>query len=233
MNLAGRDFLKLLDYSSEEIEYLIDLAAELKEKKKNKIPHEVLKGRNIALIFEKTSTRTRCSFEVAANTNGVDFALVTRGVSLLAELAGADGMIGGQIIDLAIENQPPEIDVVLNMYAKKTGALLVAAAKIGTLIAGGNEVLQSAAEKYALNLGIAFQIQDDVLDIVGDAALLGKPVGSDEKNSKSTYVSFKGLEQAKKDVEHYTNMAKLSLEPFGEAANDLIALADYLIDRQY
>lgn len=173
------------------------------------------------------------AFEVAANTNGVDFALVTRGVSLLAELAGADGMIGGQIIDLAIENHPPEIDVVLNMYAKKTGALLVAAAKIGTLIAGGNEVLQSAAEKYALNLGIAFQIQDDVLDIVGDAALLGKPVGSDEKNSKSTYVSFKGLEQAKKDVEHYTNMAKLSLEPFGEAANDLIALADYLIDRQY
>ena len=71
MNLAGRDFLKLLDYSSEEIEYLIDLAAELKEKKKNKIPHEVLKGRNIALIFEKTSTRTRCSFEVAARDLGM------------------------------------------------------------------------------------------------------------------------------------------------------------------
>ena len=173
------------------------------------------------------------AFEVAANTKGVDFALVTRGVSLLAELAGADGMIGGQIIDLAIEKQTPEIDVVLNMYAKKTGALLIAAAKIGTLIAGGNEVLQTAAEKYALNLGIAFQIQDDILDIVGDAALLGKPVGSDEKNSKSTYVSFKGLEQAKKDVEHYTNMAKFALEPFGEAANNLVALADYLTDRQY
>ncbi len=71
MNLAGRDFLKLLDYSSEEIEYLIDLAAELKEKKKNKIPHEVLKGKNIALIFEKTSTRTRCSFEVAARDLGM------------------------------------------------------------------------------------------------------------------------------------------------------------------
>jgi ornithine carbamoyltransferase len=71
MNLAGRDFLKLLDYTSEEIEYLIDLAAELKEKKKNNVPHELLKGKNIALIFEKTSTRTRCSFEVAARDLGM------------------------------------------------------------------------------------------------------------------------------------------------------------------
>ena len=71
MNLAGRDFLKLLDYTSEEIGYLIDLASELKEQKKNKISHEVLKGKNIALIFEKTSTRTRCSFEVAARDLGM------------------------------------------------------------------------------------------------------------------------------------------------------------------
>ena len=71
MDLKGRDFLKLLDYKSEEIEYLIDLAAELKEKKKKGIPHEELKGKNIALIFEKTSTRTRCSFEVAARDLGM------------------------------------------------------------------------------------------------------------------------------------------------------------------
>ncbi|MDD6037352.1 MAG: ornithine carbamoyltransferase, partial [bacterium] len=67
MNLQGRDFLKLLDYKPEEILYLIDLAAELKAKKKNNIAHDELKGKNIALIFEKTSTRTRCSFEVAAH----------------------------------------------------------------------------------------------------------------------------------------------------------------------
>ena len=71
MNLVGKDFLKLLDYTSEEIEYLIDLAADLKEKKKKGVPHEVLKGKNIALIFEKTSTRTRCSFEVAARDLGM------------------------------------------------------------------------------------------------------------------------------------------------------------------
>ncbi len=71
MNLKGRDFLKLLDYTSEEIEYLINLAADLKKKKKNGIPHDTLKGKNIALIFEKTSTRTRCSFEVAARDLGM------------------------------------------------------------------------------------------------------------------------------------------------------------------
>ena len=71
MNLKGRDFLKLLDYTSEEIEYLIDRAAELKAKKKNGVTHEELKGKNIALIFEKTSTRTRCSFEVAARDLGM------------------------------------------------------------------------------------------------------------------------------------------------------------------
>lgn len=173
------------------------------------------------------------AFEVAAKTGGIDPALTVKGVALLAELAGADGMIGGQIIDLAIENGSPELEVVLNMYAKKTGALLVAAAKIGTLIAGGNEKLLSAAEEYAVNLGIAFQIQDDILDIVGDSSLLGKPVGSDEKNNKSTYVSFKGLEQSKLDVEEYTNKAKQALAPFGAAANDLIELADYLTHRQY
>ena len=71
MNLKGRDFLKLLDYTSEEMEYLINLAADLKKKKKNGIPHDTLKGKNIALIFEKTSTRTRCSFEVAARDLGM------------------------------------------------------------------------------------------------------------------------------------------------------------------
>lgn len=173
------------------------------------------------------------AFEVAAKTEGIDSVLMVKGIALLAELAGADGMIGGQIIDLAIENGSPELEVVLNMYAKKTGALLVAAAKIGTIIAGGNEKLLSAAEEYALNLGIAFQIQDDILDIVGDSSLLGKPVGSDEKNNKSTYVSFKGLNQAKLDVEEYTNKAKKALAPFGDAANDLIDLADFLTHRQY
>ena len=82
-------------------------------------------------------------------------------------------------------------------------------------------------------MGIAFQIQDDILDLIGDAKLLGKPIGSDDKNQKSTYVNIKGLEQAKKDVITYTKKRKKALEIFGANATDLLELADYLIDRKY
>ena len=125
------------------------------------------------------------AFEIAAKTQNISSNLIVEGIKELALLAGADGMIGGQVVDLAIENKKAPIDTVLEMYKKKTGALLVAAAKIGTILAGGNEQMKAAAEEYAINLGIAFQIKDDILDIVGDAKLLGKPIGSDAKNEKS------------------------------------------------
>ena len=173
------------------------------------------------------------AFETAAKTKGVSSDLVVEGIKELAILSGADGMIGGQVVDLAIENQKAPIETVLKMYKKKTGALLVAAAKIGTILAGGNEQMKAAAEEYAINLGIAFQIQDDILDIVGDANLLGKPIGSDAKNEKSTYVSLRGLEQAKLDVVEYTNKAKTALKVFDLDTKLLIDLSDYLIDRKY
>ncbi len=173
------------------------------------------------------------SFEIAANTENISSTLILEGIVELAKLAGADGMIGGQVIDLAIENMLSPIETVLEMYKKKTGALLVAAAKIGTILAGGSNEMKLAAEKYAVNLGIAFQIQDDILDVIGDTDLLGKPIGSDAKNQKSTYVSLKGLEQAKLDVIYYTNEAKKALNVFNENADELLELADYLIDRKY
>lgn len=173
------------------------------------------------------------AFEIAAKTQNISSNLIVEGIKELALLAGADGMIGGQVVDLAIENKKAPIDTVLEMYKKKTGALLVAAAKIGTILAGGNEQMKSAAEEYAINLGIAFQIQDDILDIVGDAKLLGKPIGSDAKNEKSTYVSLRGLEQAKLDVVDYTNKAKDALKAFDLDTKLLTDLADYLIDRKY
>ena len=173
------------------------------------------------------------AFEISAKSENLFPEKVTEGILILAQLSGADGMIGGQVVDLAIENTVAHTDVILEMYKKKTGALLVAAAKIGTVIAGGDETLKSAAEEYALNLGIAFQIQDDILDVVGDSAVLGKPVGSDDKNQKSTYVSIKGLEQAKADIIEYTNKATLALNAFSGDTKDLVELADYLINRNY
>ncbi len=173
------------------------------------------------------------AFETAAGTENIAPDLVVKGIGHLASLAGVDGMIGGQVIDLGIEGSVVSLDTVTEMYRKKTGALLVAAAKIGTLLAGGNENMQKAAEDYALNLGTAFQIRDDILDVIGDASLLGKPIGSDDKNQKSTYVSLVGIEQAKKDVENFTDKAKKSLCIFKTNTEVLLELADYLIDREY
>ena len=173
------------------------------------------------------------AFEIAAETTNISSDYVLEGILKLAKFAGADGMIGGQVIDLAIENTPVSVETVLELYKKKTGALLAAAAEIGTVLAGGSEKFKIAAVEYALNLGIAFQIQDDILDVIGDSALLGKPIGSDDKINKSTYVSLKGLEQAKKDVVFYTEKAKATLSVFTGNTEDLILLADYLIDRKY
>ena len=142
-------------------------------------------------------------------------------------------MIGGQVIDLESEDKPREICLVLEMYKNKTGKLLAAAASIGTILAGGNDDEIALAEDFAYNLGIAFQIKDDILDIVGDSKLLGKPVGSDSKNEKSTYVSIVGLEKAKEDVKRYTDKAVSSIERFNEKAKTLTSLANYLISRDY
>lgn len=173
------------------------------------------------------------AFETASGTKNIPAELVVKSINLLATLAGADGMIGGQMIDLAIENGCADLDTVTQMYNKKTGALLVAAAKIGVVLAGGDEEMQSAAEAYALFLGTAFQIEDDLLDLIGDASLLGKPIGSDEKNQKSTYVSLVGIDKAKNDVDLFTAKAKDALACFGDNAKDAKELADYLINRKY
>ena len=173
------------------------------------------------------------AFELAASTKNISYNLIVEGIVQLAKLAGVDGMIGGQVVDLAIENRFAPIETVLEMYKKKTGALLVAAAKIGTILAGADDKIKNAAEEYANNLGIAFQIQDDILDVIGDEKLLGKPIGSDSRNQKSTYVTLKGLEQAKLDVIDYTNKAKGALLVLGEKSNILLELADYLISREY
>lgn len=173
------------------------------------------------------------AFETAAKTEGISADKVLKAIIVLSTCAGNDGMIGGQVIDLVSEGTNPELSTVKEMYIKKTGALIAAAAEIGTILAGGTEKQVLAAKDYALNLGIAFQIQDDILDKIGDSALLGKPVGSDAKNEKSTYVSITGLEKAKSDVEEYTKKAVLALETFGEAGKNLKDLAEYLINRSF
>lgn len=155
-------------------------------------------------------------------------------IEILAINAGCVGMIGGQALDLDFEDREPSVNEILKMYELKTGRLLEAACKLGCL---SNKycLLKDilAAEEYAKNLGLAFQIQDDILDITSDEATLGKPVGSDEKNEKSTIVKFYGLEKAKEMVSEYTQKAIDALEGIDGDTTTLKEFALYMANRTY
>ena len=121
--------------------------------------------------------------------------------------------------------------VVKELYRLKTGALLVAAAKIGCILAGADDNKIKAAADFAENIGLAFQIRDDILDIVGNEVELGKPIGSDAYEKKSTYVTLVGLEKAQDDVVDITNKALMSLDAFDGDTSSLKQLALELIKR--
>ena len=156
-----------------------------------------------------------------------------KAIEVLSKYSGVHGMIGGQVIDLLNENKPCELNVILKTYELKTAGLLIASSMMGCILAGANEEKIQAAYDFAYNLGIAFQIQDDLLDYFGDEKKLGKPVGSDQKNDKHTYVSLVGIENAKNDVVTYSNKAIKALDAFGEKSKELIELTNYLITREF
>ena len=154
-------------------------------------------------------------------------------IKVLSQYSGINGMIGGQVIDLLNENKKCELNTILKTYELKTAGLLIASAMIGCILAGANEEKIQAAYDFAYNLGIAFQIQDDLLDYFGDEEKLGKPIGSDSKNDKNTYVSLVGIEKAKNDVILYSNKAIEALNVFGDKSSELVDLTNYLITREF
>ena len=127
-------------------------------------------------------------------------------------------MLGGQSVDVENDGKPLEKEMLDYIYRNKTSALIEASMMTGAILAGANEQEVSAVEKAAGNIGLAFQIQDDILDISGDEKVIGKPVHSDEKNEKSTYPVLHGMEESRKKVAEYTDA--------GIAALDGITAAD-------
>lgn len=125
---------------------------------------------------------------------------VGRGIRILAEKTGIYGMIGGQVVDVELTNQPVPKDKLDFIYRLKTGALLEASMMIGAWLGGADEDQLKTVEQMAACVGLAFQIQDDILDVTSTAEQLGKPVLSDEKNNKTTYASLEGVEKAREDV---------------------------------
>lgn len=163
---------------------------------------------------------------------------VLRAISILSQAAGAAGMVGGQDVDMEYTGRDGvSLDELRAMHAMKTGALIFSACKCGAVLAAKDDDAEKniqCAEEYGKLIGVAFQIVDDVLDVIGDEKALGKPVGSDEEQGKTTYPSLIGLEESKKLASNYIRDAIKLLEPYsGEEANFLRELAQYIVDRVY
>ena len=156
-------------------------------------------------------------------------------VSELAQASGVAGMCGGQALDLQAEGQQVDLQALERIHRHKTGALIRAAVRMGALSAGerGRAALP-ALDRYAENIGLAFQVQDDILDVVGDTATLGKRQGADQQLGKSTYPALLGLEQARKKAHDLIADARRSLDELAAQSLDtsaLEALANYIIQR--
>lgn len=186
-------------------------------------------GEDIALLSGDTLLTE--AFFIAANAN-VSHDKALKAISFLSSNAGVHGMIGGQILDLSFEENTPDAKALQDMYMRKTAALLIAAASIGCIVAGRDDeaTLRSAA-KYGYNLGLAFQIIDDILDVTANAEVLGKPIGSDAKNNKTTFVTLYGLEKAFALAAQLSNAALDALDEIGGDTEALYEITNYLLDR--
>ena len=153
-------------------------------------------------------------------------------VKSLAEASGANGMVGGQVIDMEGENRHLTLPEVINLHAMKTGRLICYSAEAGAILGQANADLRNHIISYGRDLGTAFQIADDILDATASAEELGKTAGKDNASGKSTFVSLLGIEDAKKEANRLISKAIRHLEPFGSAADNLRALANYVITRR-
>ena len=172
------------------------------------------------------------AFEIASEKSILPADRTLTAIRILSEASGAYGMIGGQVIDIESENQSISEETLRGLHALKTGAIIRAAGKMGAAAAGASPEKMDALDAYCLNLGIAFQIQDDILDVVGSEETLGKPIGSDAENGKTTYITLYGRERAEELSREYTKKAEEALSVFGEEKQYLITLAERLTNRK-
>lgn len=156
---------------------------------------------------------------------------IVAAIAVLADFCGINGMVGGQTMDLESENKSISMEKLVMLQQLKTGRLIEAAVRMGCIFGGASKEDTDTCAEYAKNIGLAFQIRDDILDDIGNQELLGKPIGSDKENAKNTFLSFMSVDEAEKLVELHTGLAKSALKKFGSKADDLCDLADYLAYR--
>lgn len=191
--------------------------------------HKVF-GETLALLAGDTLLTD--AFCICASNPYVSATSAKNAVVYLSDAAGGRGMAGGQMIDTTSDGKIKSLSDLEHMYRLKTGALIAAASVLGVYAAPDvtTTVVQDA-EEYSYNIGLAFQIQDDILDVIGNAEEFGKPIGSDQKNRKMTMLSFMSLYDAQKKAATLTEQAIASIEKY-DKNNTLVNLANYLVKRK-
>ncbi len=239
-DLFGKDFREVLPYACAlEMIHTYSLihddlpAMDNDDYRRGKLTNHKVYGEGIAILAG--DGLLNYSFEIM-----LDHALkqknmypYIRSIKEIGNSAGIHGMIGGQVVDLDSENKQVNEETLKYIHLNKTAALITAPLKIGAIIGGANEDDIKAMEEVGLNLGLAFQIKDDILDVVGDKNKLGKNTGSDIEKHKATYPSLFGLENSINKVEELTDNVKVLLKPYNGKSEFLLDLSNYLLNREF
>ena len=193
---------------------------------------QVIFGEDVAILAGDSLLST--SFEhVARHTKGVPAEKVVDVIARLGKSVGAEGLAGGQVMDLECEGKPgTTLEDLKWIHIHKTATLLQVAVAAGAVLGGASPEEVVACEKFAMDIGLAFQVADDILDVTASSQDLGKTAGKDEATDKTTYVKLLGLEESKKYARDLIDEAKECLAPFGDRAAPLLAIADFIIDRK-
>lgn len=200
--------------------------------RRGKPTNHVIYGEDVAILAGDSLLST--SFEhVARETKGVPAERVVDVIARLGKSVGAEGLAGGQVMDLECEGRPDTtLEDLKWIHIHKTATLLQVAVASGAVLGGASPEEVEACESFAMDIGLAFQVADDILDCTASSEDLGKTAGKDEAVDKTTYVKLMGLEGSKKYARELVEGAKARLEPFGDRAAPLLAIADYIVDRK-
>jgi geranylgeranyl diphosphate synthase type II len=167
----------------------------------------------------------------SASRCGVSADALLRAIGIVARAAGSQGMVGGQVVDMESEGRPVDLPTLEYIHTHKTGALILAAVQVGALFGGCDEQGFAALTRFGSAAGLAFQVADDILDVVGDQTVLGKCVGSDQSRGKATYPALLGLSEARQRAGELCERAIEALQPLGERSVPLAELARYIVER--
>ncbi len=198
--------------------------------RRGKLTNHKVYGEGIAVLAG--DSLLTYAFETMLSQEGVEPKTLLAVVKEIASAAGPEGMVGGQVIDMESEGKAVSLDTLKQMHRAKTGALFRAAVRAGAILGGAGQEEVEALTVYAEKFGLAFQITDDILDVIGTAETIGKPVGSDLKNNKSTYVTLHSVEIAQQMAKETVADAVEALAMFGERGAVLKDLVEYLLKRE-